>query len=289
MRRRLGPAVPIAAALATAAVGAVAAAAAKRERAPRRPAATYVIDHVTEGALAWIPWRGDWTPLAEGGDLPVGSLVQCLRPTTLRMHVQGRTTDEIEAPFNLTLAGPGMFRVYPDLARRIRLVESVDVDSGDVADAGRATGHKTEEPVFELEDAWKREGGVGMFLRDLKKMAEQLKPLAFRPPTSSAPMAMRNMVGELVIGYPKDGLVFFRGKGEPRSTIISTWSVASPTEETPWVEVYMWKRDTERGQPVMTTNAKAVPLTLTEPGGYFLQMSSPDRRFQSKPIYFVVE
>jgi hypothetical protein len=246
---------------------------------------TYRVDEVNGTAFAWLPWRGQWQAVRVGLVLPEGTLVQCLTPTTLTFRGEGgRAT----VPLRTRFSGPAMFRLDPHIARETRLIDTMAVDAGDVANAPTTPNGAAPADPLPFTDAWRRESGIGMFLRDLRHLAaDALKPLVMRQLPSARPIHLRNLTHEIRVKYPSDGVVFFASGAS--DLLVVAWDLPGDPTARPFVDLFVWRRDGDRGAPVLSTNAQIIPINVRRRGGYFLQIASPDHSYQSRPVYFVVE
>ena len=245
----------------------------------------YEVRMVNGSVLAWRPWAGDWDRVRRGARLPLGTLIQTAGFGDLMISPTAENVGKLTSA-NLAFVSPTMFRLTPNIMRKFQVSETSVTDEADVGRGGDAKGKAIEDEILPITLAWDRQDGLSFFMSAVKEFAKGVvtrKDLAVSGAKSS--LFVRNAVRLITIKFPRDGSLIPSNNGTEQ--IIISWDHDSDGVR-PMVNVFVWKKDQDRGVPIAMTNAAVIPVTLKS-GGYFIQLVAPNLAFQSKTIYVIVD
>lgn len=256
---------------------------------PAPKAGHFLVDRVRGSILVWKPLSSDWSELHRRDVVPIGSLIQSLGGGELSL-VPSKKSRGFLVPAHLIFITKTIFRVTPDTTRTFHVSEAAITEESDVGNKGTKTDRALEDEPLPFPLAWERQDGLSFFMSAVPEFARGAylsKTLALSSAKTS--LFLRNAVRDIKVIFPEDGALIPIAKEQENVPIV--WSLGQ-SEKTgqmlPMIEVFLWKKDEARGNPIKLTNASHFYLPLTK-GGYFLQLATPQLSYQSRPVYFIVE
>jgi hypothetical protein len=231
----------------------------------------FSVRQVEGGAWAFNVKTATWVKLRRGARIPGGVLIQVAPAAAVSFKsAPRRGAPEVE----LTVKKPMIFRLSPAAMRRLTVDEFM-LSTAPTPAAAAASDAAPQSPssLFEnLGEAWSRTAAT---LYRFTGLPDRAPP----PPVPFDAAAVAVQARPLRLTFPNDGATLVTENMPMRVRI--AWDLP-PRQPDPY-DVYLWKTDALKGEPIGRTAGDHYSVQLSGAGDYFVQVATPGGAWQSKP------
>ena len=226
----------------------------------------YMVKNVAGNVFRWSVTKARWYAIGKGFCIRQGTLVE----VTEGAHLEIRSSPHLVAKYGLPAESvvykfdrEMILRMTPDSFRRMQ-VKRQFVDQSDLQ-VDRKT--KLDHIFVDIKDAWQQ---TSMFLTRRNKQAGSSVVTDITAAISSK---------KLQVVYPGSDTMIYRDFYPSRINVM--WVDDSPGTRD--YQIYLWKKNSQRVEPVAATKGDFYQLPVGSQGSYYIQVTSLDGVYQSIP------
>ena len=234
--------------------------------APNNLKSCYVVNRVAGNVLRWSTVKARWYAIGGGSCIRPGTLVEITEGAHLEIktspHLAGKDgviAESVVYKFDHEM----ILRMAPSSFRRMQ-VQRQFVDQTDLQ-VDRKT--KLDHIFVDIKDAWQQ---TSMLLTRRNKQAAS---------SVATDITAAIQAKKLQVIYPGADVMIYRDFYPSRVNVL--WrDDSSGTRE---YQIYLWKKNSQKVEPVATTKGDFYQLPINAPSSYYIQVTSLDGVYQSIP------